>query len=1074
MNLEKSTGLSTPWHQRSYEHLLRDTLPELLTARLPLVGYEIETAPRDVAAIRDAGTREKPGSVGTYSCRVRVSLAGGKGDVSVVYEPIPCPDGDGLFRLGDAFRLVVPIAGGEALELAEIRCVGEQLYEYIERRLGEAPPELTWDEGLMRSWLPLDRWINEFLEEHAQSLDVTNALAARVHARRLLIPDRTEPFAAGELGRVCPFETPEGPNLGRIRSIAVGAEIRDGRLAIIDDRPESALGLSARLIPFLEHDDPNRLLMGCNMMRQWEPFDEPEPALVQTGYEFDAPGFWCGVNLLTAFVSWGTDTFEDGIVLSESAARRFRREAPIEPGDKISNRHGQKGVVSRIIPDDQMPHLADGSPVELIVSYLGCQARMNFGQIREAIMGRIARAEGRVAIVPPFQAPDETSLRERLRLAGLPESGMETLTDGRGGPPLARPSTVGWIYWGRTVHQARLKLVVTIADPPRPDSPRMDDAADSRAAQTTTSACGPRFVGQRWGELEIAALREAGAFENIRDGCTTRSAASPDVATLSARLTRGPLEQAGPPRPGFAEIQRRLDAVGIRTDLTDSRLSFRCEEPREVALELARPVLHPWLRTEMTKIGHLEDQPGWTQVVECNERARRMGEGKAPAGLDRTVQAQLEQAVGELVESAIAPEQIRFGELCVFTGRAVAAPGGPQLRLDQVGLPAEIAWELFAPLLRRTIKEEAIRARSAEATELLDTWMSRSWVIVNRAPTLWATCMTAFHPVREPSLVIRLHPLVARTLNADFDGDQLAVTLPVTESAQREAGEKLSVAGHLRRDPGLLAQFCPPHESLWGLAELGREQPGQQEIEAILGTTLSTPEGCITQNNLAAALQEVMLREGVESMMERLDQLARLGFRMAHRSGASMSPFFGSPIDRTGRPTGDQPDAWRRHADEIEIRISAWRDYDHPEVGPQILAVRSGARGSIRQLCLHLAPRVDVPGAQGGCLVVRHGYVEGLASGELFACAALARKGLAGLAVSFAEMGAERLRVLAPRSFHVLARAMHSAQPGRVLAHAAANREVDPLTDVTSRLFVGLGPLGPANGSAEVAAAPVR
>jgi hypothetical protein len=1059
MHSEELKDLSAPWHQRSYEHFLRDTLPELLAARLPLVGYEIAAGPRDAAAVCPP---EKPEPVEAYARRIQVRLNGGDGDIAVTYESIPCPDGDGRFLLGDELRLVVPIASGEALESAEIRCVGEQLYAYIDQRLGEAPAELAWDEGLVRSWLPLDRWFIEFLEGHSQPLDVTNALAGRAHARRLSIPNRTEPFAAGELGRACPFETPEGPNLGRILSIAAGAEIRDGKFIVVDDRPASALGLTARLIPFLEHDDPNRLQMGCNMMRQWETSAEPEPALVQTGYEFQAPGFWCGVNLLTAFVAWGTDTFEDGIVLSESAARRFRNETPMEPGDKISNRHGQKGVVSRIVPDDQMPCLADGTPVELVVNFLGCQTRMNFGQIREAIMGRIARVEGRVAVVPPFEAPDETSLRERLRLAGLPESGMETLTDGRTGPPLDRPSTVGWIYWGRTVHQARLKLMVTVSPPAR--MPGAASAAGAGAARTNTSLSEIRFVGQRWGELEMAALREAGAFENIREACTTRSAGCPDVATLSSRLTRGPVEQAGPPRPGFAEIQRRLEAVGIRAELTNGQLSFRCHEPREAALELARPVLHPWFRTEMTKIGHLEDQPAWSEVVECNERVRRMGEGKAPAGLNRRVQGQLEQAVEELVECAIAPEQMRFGERCAFTGRAVGAPGGPELRLDQVGLPADIAWELYAPLLRRTIKdEEAIRARTTEARELLDALMARSWVIINRAPTLWATCMTAFHPVRESSMVIRLHPLVARSLNADFDGDQLAVTLPVTESTQREAGEKLSVAGHLRRDPGLLAQFCPPHESLWGLAELGRRQQGRLEIEAILGTTLSMPEGCVTQDNLTAALQKILVREGVESVMERLEQLARLGFRAAHRSGASMSPFFGSPIDWTGRPAGDEPNVWRRYADEIEIRVSAWTDYDHLDIGPQVLAVRSGARGTVRQICLHLAPRVAVPDPRGGDLVIRHGYVEGLAFGEVCACAALARKGLAGLAASFAEMGVERMRAVAPRSFHVLARAMHSAQPGRVLAHAAANQEIDPLTDITSRLFVGLGSLGPPN-----------
>ena len=141
------------------------------------------------------------------------------------------------------------------------------------------------------------------------------------------------------------------------------------------------------MIPLLEHDDPNRILMGANMMGQWIIPPDPEPALVQTGFEPDAPNFWCGRNLLTAFISWGGDTIEDGIVISESCAHRLGYPQPAEPGDKISNRHGSKGVISRIMPDNLMPHLPDGTPVELIYSFMGVPGRLNFRPDSRSIVG---------------------------------------------------------------------------------------------------------------------------------------------------------------------------------------------------------------------------------------------------------------------------------------------------------------------------------------------------------------------------------------------------------------------------------------------------------------------------------------------------------------------------------------------------------------------------------------------------------------------------------------------------------------------------------------------------------------
>src|SRR5262249_11529942 len=216
---------------------------------------------------------------------------------------------------------VIPLASTEELDVAEVRCAGEQLYDYIAERLGQATASLPWDEALGRAWLPLDTWAQDFLTpidgdlsaqvSYAQWPDQTNWLALRTNLRRLVVRERSRLFTPGQLGRACPFEVPEGPNMGRIFSLATGAAIHDGRLVVQDDRPAATLGLSASMIPFLEHDDPARLLMGANMLRQWLPPPDPEPALVQTGNEPDTPEVWCGRNLLTAFVSWDGDTFED-------------------------------------------------------------------------------------------------------------------------------------------------------------------------------------------------------------------------------------------------------------------------------------------------------------------------------------------------------------------------------------------------------------------------------------------------------------------------------------------------------------------------------------------------------------------------------------------------------------------------------------------------------------------------------------------------------------------------------------------------------------------------------------------
>ena len=1026
-----SVNVATPWHKRSYDRFLQEQLPELLSERLPLVSY---------AAV----------STGPHSCEVNLTLASGRnGEVELVYTGIPQPDEEGLLELEGGPYVVVPTASHEALDQAEIRCVGEQLYAYVEGRLGQAPADLTWDAALARAWLPLEAWVDAFLAETAQRLDTTNWVSRHTHLRRLLVLRHEHVIAPGQIGLVCPFESPEGPNMGRVFTIAVGAEIRDGRLAVVDERPEARLGISASLIPLLEHDDPNRTLMGANMMRQAVVPPDPEPALVQTGKEPDVHGLWTGRNLLTAFVSWGADTTADGIVISESCARRLDYPYPAEPGDKLANRHGTKGVVSRVLPDEEMPHLADGTPVELVYSFAGLHVRMNYGQVREALLGRIAKAEGQPAIAPPFGAPSGAALRARLAAAGLPASGMETLTLGVDGPPLARPSLVGWVYWNRLAHLAGPKLQVS--------------AGEGRQLQ---------------GVLECQALLDVGAYENLREVLNTRAARHPEAHSLAARMADGPIEQAGPPTPMFAELVRRLRVAGIEAALEGEKVAFRFVPSEADALRLARPLPHPWLRErELAAIGPSEavetderyaawiasPQPGSgtpgalgaarARLVETNERLARMLSSGAPERLVEGAVAGLEARVREFFDLLLAPQQLRFLERQLFSGRAVLAPGSG-LRIDQVGLPEEMAWTLFAPLVVRELgSKEAVEARREDAAGALDAVMARSWVIVHRAPVLSPTALLAFHPVRDPGSAIRLHPLACKLLDADFDGDQAAIYLPLTEAAQAEAGERLSVAGHLARDPSLVEALLPPPEALWGLASLGLAGGGLEEINALAEVEVGAPNSVINERTLGEAMRALLEREGVSALLAAAQRLMEHGFEAVQASGASMSPFLGESVALPPEPDADDIEAWRAYIEQLTAMLLSRRDYRDPDLGPQLLAIQVRERGRSHLVGL-IGPKI-LTDIDGKPVIARHSSVEGVTSAELYTWIIGARRGLAQYWQRWETMSAEIAGRASP-AFTMLARARRAEHPGIIFARAAVAGEVDPLTDVESRMLVGL------------------
>jgi hypothetical protein len=383
----------------------------------------------------------------------------------------------------------------------------------------------------------------------------------------------------------------------------------------------------------------------------------------------------------------------------------------------------------------------------------------------------------------------------------------------------------------------------------------------------------------------------------------------------------------------------------------------------------------------------------------------------------------------------------------------VLAPGA-HLAVDQVGVPEEMAWTLFGPLVVRELgDEEGVQAREERAARALDAVMARSWVIVNRAPTLSPTAFLAFHPCRDPGAAIRLHPLACTLLDADFDGDQVALYLPITEGGQREAGERLSIAGHLGRDASLIADLLPPPEALWGLASLGLRPGGLRQVADLAGIEVAAPNGVLTEDTLSAAMRQLLARDGMDATLSALERLMRRGFAVARASGASMSPFLGQRLQRPPLPEGDDPELWQAYSFELEEKILSGTDYADPDLGPQLLAIKVRERGR-RGLSLLLGPKV-LTDVHGRPVIARHSNAEGLTPDEMYTWIVGARQGLARYWQRWEEVGQE-ITGRAARGFTVLARARQVAYPGIVFARAAAAKEVDPLTDVASRLFVGL------------------
>src|SRR5579875_3724171 len=639
---------------------------------------------------------------------------------------------------------------------------------------------------------PVVAAIKEFFgsSQLSQFMDQTNSLAELTHKRRLsaLGPGGLSRERAGfevrdvhhsHYGRICPIETPEGPNIGLIGSLATYARVnrygfietpyrvvRDShvtdeiryltadredkyviaqantpvdengrilaervvarfaeeyveeppkRVQLMDVSPKQIVSVATALIPFLEHDDANRALMGANMQRQAVPLLRPQAPIVGTGIEYRAakdsggcvlaladgevtdvdarriivkheddqlehtyellkftrsnagtcinqrpivkPGdrvvrgqiladgpssdqgeLALGQNVLVAFMPWEGYNYEDAILISERMVKddrftsihieeyeceardtklgpeeitrdipnvgedslkdldengivrigaevrpedilvgkvtpkgeteltaeerllraifgeksrevrdtslkvphgekgkiidvkRFSREngdelspgvnhlvrvyvaqkRKILQGDKMAGRHGNKGVIAKVLPEEDMPYLEDGTPVDIVLNPLGVPSRMNLGQIMETHLGWAAKMLGMHIATPVFDGAHAEDIREWLQDAGLPADGKAWLRDGRSGERFNRPITVGYIYMMKLAHLVDDKIHARSTGP---------------YSMITQQPLGGKaqFGGQRFGEMEVWALEAYGAAYTLQELLTVKS-----------------------------------------------------------------------------------------------------------------------------------------------------------------------------------------------------------------------------------------------------------------------------------------------------------------------------------------------------------------------------------------------------------------------------------------------------------------------------------------------------------------------------------------------------------------------
>jgi DNA-directed RNA polymerase subunit beta len=267
---------------------------------------------------------------------------------------------------------------------------------------------------------------------------------------------------------------------------------------------------------------------------------------------------------VTVFSRENGDELPAGV--SEMVRVSIAQKRKISVGDKMAGRHGNKGVISRVLPIEDMPFLPDGTPVDIILNPLGVPHRMNIGQILETHLGWAAEKLGYRVATPVFDGASEDSIHSELERAGLPRDGKVELYDGRSGERFDNPVTVGYIYMLKLAHLVEDKIHARSTGP---------------YSLVTQQPLGGKaqFGGQRFGEMEVWALEAYGAAHTLQEMLTVKSDdVMGRVKTYEAIVKGENIMEAGVPE-SFKVLVKELQSLGLNVEvLTEDDIPVQLAE----------------------------------------------------------------------------------------------------------------------------------------------------------------------------------------------------------------------------------------------------------------------------------------------------------------------------------------------------------------------------------------------------------------------------------------------------------------------------------------------------------------
>ncbi|MBI4142791.1 DNA-directed RNA polymerase subunit beta, partial [Candidatus Uhrbacteria bacterium] len=416
-----------------------------------------------------------------------------------------------IVRVGDAVRSGQPLADGPSTDRGELALGQNMLVAYMIWEGYNYEDAIIVSERVVQQ----DRFTSIHIEHHTVEVRETKLGPEVVTSD---IPNVSEEKLA---------------NLDPQGVVRIGAEVGSGDILVGKITPKGETELSAE----------EKLLRAI--------FGEKARDVRDTSLTLEHGEHGKVVDIKTFSVDAG-DKLPPGVMQSIQVSVADLRK--IQPGDKLAGRHGNKGVISKVVPVEDMPFLPDGRPVDIILTPLGVVSRMNIGQILETHLGLAATTLGYHAVTPPLDGVPDDIIESELVRAGYPRSGQVTLYNGKSGDPFDHPVTIGYSYILKLAHM-------------------VDDKIHQRSigpySLITQQPLGGKAQhgGQRFGEMEVWALEAYGAAHMLQEILTIKSDDVPGRAKAYESIIKGePIRKLSIPE-SFHVLVRELKGLCLDVEL---------------------------------------------------------------------------------------------------------------------------------------------------------------------------------------------------------------------------------------------------------------------------------------------------------------------------------------------------------------------------------------------------------------------------------------------------------------------------------------------------------------------------